>query len=815
MTQQEVIKKFMASLDTSTLSGTAVLDEAIRNCSTFKSFKDLRNAMISDCKNAKSADDFLKTYCGIDLDNDDTGAITGSDAGGSTTKTNESIVPESGKLKNFKKSSFTVNGLTIKLGGGKKFSDLNASEKFIWQGLYTWWAKGALDLIAESYGDNFSFTDKSSATVKELEFNFYTSESGHAGAETGAHYTSNKADSLSMKVDMRFFGSSVNIGDPNGKSNISSAYLDRLLAHEFTHAVMFANIDYLTGNSLPKFITEGIPELTVGNTDANGMLEMAGNSTLLKKMLNSEAGTNSYAGGFMFLRYLARQAGDLFTINTSDALVQTFRGNDDIRNFAVNAKINAGAGADYIENYGAANVSIIGGAGNDSIMSQLNQSDRPDGCTLRGGDGNDSILSVGDKVSISGGAGKDFITNSGANVTIDSGDGNDTINNSGSNVSISSGAGNDSVHNENASNVKILGGSGNDDLGNRGGNKITLLGGAGNDILWNEPNDIGTDAQKVSMNGGAGSDTITNFGNCATLVGGDGNDIIRNYGNGYRNGEVVFSDVGKDVKIYGGAGKDFITNSGSNVTIDSGDDNDTISNTFGNNTSIIAGEGDDSIYNRSFYTTILGGDGKDSVYCYNGKQSSISTGDGNDSIHNISTYEDDGHYVTISSGAGNDKIKNEHGDHASIVAGSGNDSIYDNSRDSILIGGSGKDTIKLYESARTSIDAGSGNDRISLSGGYNNTIKGGTGNDSLWGGIGDETFIYGKGDGKDIIYGFENNDLLKITGTFSTSYSKSKGEVYFKVGSTSKAITLRDFDATTFHVNGSAYRISGTKLVKQ
>lgn len=114
--QQEVIKAFMVSFEQTTLSGEAALDEAIKACSTFKSFKELRNAMISDCKKAKSSDGsdaFLKTYCGIILNNDDTGAITGSDAGGSTTKTNESIV---------------------------------------------------LDRIAESYGDNFSFTDNPKAS---------------------------------------------------------------------------------------------------------------------------------------------------------------------------------------------------------------------------------------------------------------------------------------------------------------------------------------------------------------------------------------------------------------------------------------------------------------------------------------------------------------------------------------------------------------------------------------------------------------------------------------------------------------------------
>ena len=60
---------------------------------------------------------------------------------------------------------------------------------------------------------------------------------------------------------------------------------------------------------------------------------------------------------------------------------------------------------------------------------------------------------------------------------------------------------------------------------------------------------------------------------------------------------------------------------------------------------------------------------------------------------------------------------------------------------------------------------------------------------------------------------FANDDMLKITGTFSASYNKSKKEIYFKVGSTSKAITLKDFTATSFNVNGDAYKISNKKLV--
>ena len=100
MTQQEVIKKFMASLDTTTLSGKAALDEAIKAATNY--FNNIETAikqMVADSKNAKNSNDFLKKYCGIILDNDDTGAITGKDAGGSKTKTDSSIVPEKARSK--------------------------------------------------------------------------------------------------------------------------------------------------------------------------------------------------------------------------------------------------------------------------------------------------------------------------------------------------------------------------------------------------------------------------------------------------------------------------------------------------------------------------------------------------------------------------------------------------------------------------------------------------------------------------------------------------------------------------------------------
>ena len=107
----------------------------------------------------------------------------------------------------------------------------------------------------------------------------------------------------------------------------------------------------------------------------------------------------------------------------------------------------------------------------------------------------------------------------------------------------------------------------------------------------------------------------------------------------------------------------------------------------------------------------------------------------------------------------------------------------------------------------TLISGTSGNDYIKNREGSNVSINAGKGNDTLYGNDGADTFIYAEGDGKDVIFGFGDDDLLKITGTFSATFNKSKGEVYFKVGTTSKAITLKNFTATTFNVNG-------TKLVR-
>ena len=131
----------------------------------------------------------------------------------------------------------------------------------------------------------------------------------------------------------------------------------------------------------------------------------------------------------------------------------------------------------------------------------------------------------------------------------------------------------------------------------------------------------------------------------------------------------------------------------------------------------------------------------------------------------------------------------------SIFGGSKNDTLYGKNGADYLVGNAGAD--KLYGQ--------NGDD----------TLWGGIGNDTLWGGAGADVFIYNAGEGKDVISGFDNNDLLQITGNWTAAYNESANTIAFKVGSTASAITLKNFTATTFNVSGTDYQIKNGAFVKK
>lgn len=316
-TQQDVIKAFMHSLADTTLSGTDALNEAVSVASggKFKDYENLITRFVSDCKE-HSVNEFIKYYCSIDLNNDDTGAITGWDAGGIVVKTDESIVEENGELKEYP-GSFTLthpkSGLTLIWNEPE---NVTAVQKKIVQGLYSWWFKGALDLVTESYGLDFKKTNTANKIVLAFGDKFYK---GHENDLAVTYPPSDEyPEHLILWINDNIYRALNFEKNKNGKGSDNYVqYLDSILAHEITHALMMANDS--CHDSLPKLIREGMAELTIGTDNIRDVKKQANtfHSKDISKLEASLKGgmsgetDDAYTSGYMLLRYFAKQASNV------------------------------------------------------------------------------------------------------------------------------------------------------------------------------------------------------------------------------------------------------------------------------------------------------------------------------------------------------------------------------------------------------------------------------------------------------------------------------------------------------------------------
>lgn len=323
---QTVIKKFMNTLDGTTSKGTAALDEAVKSVSNFNSWSEVLQTMVSDCKAYDgNYTGFLKDMCDIVLDNDDTGAITGSDAGGGSTKTAESIVPESGSITYPSSNTFTIQGLTVTV---PELSSLTESQKFIVGGLYTWWIDSALTLINDSFGINFK---EPGTSVNSIEVIFYNGGSGEMAVTS--YSKTQKCTKLQLKINMHYYNS-IDTTNYNGVgSSDALTYLDRTIAHEMVHATMAANFDYF--NDFPAVFKEGSAELLHGIDDKRRkqIQSIATSSSSLDSAL-SGSGVTTYAAGYIALRYLAKQAAN--GRKPSDSISSSSDSNDTSTSTATN-----------------------------------------------------------------------------------------------------------------------------------------------------------------------------------------------------------------------------------------------------------------------------------------------------------------------------------------------------------------------------------------------------------------------------------------------------------------------------------------------
>lgn len=162
-----------------------------------------------------------------------------------------------------------------------------------------------------------------------------------------------------------------------------------------------------------------------------------------------------------------------------------------------NSTLEGGDRDDYIKGALMSDVSVKGGAGDDTIITDGGQ-----GTFIEGGDGNDNISTL-NNVKISGGAGNDYISANAYN-TVDGGAGDDRINVGGN------------LSRPQSGNV-VDGGTGNDTI--MGQSYNVLNGGEGNDSI-----SANQDFNVVS--GGQGNDAIVIRGDSNTINGGIGNDTI-------------------------------------------------------------------------------------------------------------------------------------------------------------------------------------------------------------------------------------------------------------------------------------------------
>ncbi len=989
MTQQEVIKTFNQSLNNTQLSGRAALDEAVKASSNFTSYQEVANKFIEDQKAETNWHKFLVEKCGIILDNSDTGAISGADAGSGTVKTATTIIPCEGDADYPSGSSFTVDGLTIY--GIPAKNRLTAAQQYVVQGLYSWWIRDALALINESYG--YSYTD-ANTTNSRLKLKFINATEGDE-ADMLAYVSYDGSDgkeweSRVLCVNMAHFNK-IDTSDRHGTVE-DGLQLDRTLVHELVHGLMASNVNYFY--DLPTFLAEGgTAELIHGIDDERryNIIAYAKNPEVFEKILRStftESAIEVYAGGYIFMRYFAKQASDTtfyydtyyenvavddtnFATNYWDSVNMTGSNDaDTLTNSGADVYISAGNGSDVVKNYGA-EVSIDGGAGSDKLINQGAQG------SIDGGAGDDTIENSGEKSTVLGSAGIDVINNTGEKSSVSGGEGDDIIVNSvsdyetidvvsytitqsgimsgidsvvliadgnstlkaysadllgGNNSTLLGGDGDDSIENY-AGKARLYGDAGSDFIANYGiqstvyggddddvilngaasvavdvselvdssaentvmveGFKSRLYGGNGNDSINNESDEVNIYGQNgndsvsntgtsVSVNGGNGNDLVSNEGKAAYILLGDGEDEIYNYadsvvasgddGNDFliNEGELstVFGGDGNDEilnygdhnMLLGGAGKDTIYSSGEAVSIDGGGSSDYIYNE-GVKAFILGGTGNDTLYNEGDHITLSGGAGNDSIVNNGGKHIvyAFGTGDGKDIVSGANDNDSilivEGSYTTQVSGnnlivrIGSDRMTLRNAAKKKIVFiasdsdASDEDSaqvsfdddaaaavtldsgieigdasartaaikINGNTDDNSIVGGAGKDTI-YGKAGNDYLAGGDGADKLYGNGG-DDTLWGGAGNDTLWGNAGADTFIYNAGEGRDVISGFGDDDLLQITGDFTTSYSAAKNTVSFKFDS--GALTLKDFTATTFNVNGDAYAISGKQLVKK
>ena len=321
MTQfMDVLKRY--SNDTTT-SGVTILDNAVREVSSFNSLQDAINSFVNDVTDTSNGADVyerLNNTCGIIVGKDedftaDTGAVSGYNAGGTEVKDAQSIVPEIGTLSELnmpEAGSTTTHTYTGKDGKTFTFymkwpksfsqvvdrkwqtydtynpkawtveeltnqtfvSDLKNNEdtktytaaqfksaiETITKGMYNWWVEESAKMIYDDYGLDFN-----GKTINITYFANQENVQADTGPANKANNDTTPADTIDMSLALPLYAI-IDSEDVNGDTRIEGGeyqnYLDRTVAHEMVHALMQATgtIKIYEGKDAPVTMPEFFTE---------------------------------------------------------------------------------------------------------------------------------------------------------------------------------------------------------------------------------------------------------------------------------------------------------------------------------------------------------------------------------------------------------------------------------------------------------------------------------------------------------------------------------------------------------------------------
>ena len=483
-----------------------------------------------------------------------------------------------------------------------------------------------------------------------------------------------------------------------------------------------------------------VPATTFADVDAGDTLTYSAtlsNGASLPTWLSFNPVTRTFTGtpqagdvGAIDVRVTATDQGNL---NAADAFALTIvpsggtAGNDTLIGTSGNDVLDGLAGDDVLRGL-AGNDTLIGGAGND---------------LLDGGLGTDSMT---------GGTGNDtYVVDAASDVVTESlNSGTDTVQSS---ITYSLGA---NVENLTLTGTAAINGTGNalDNVltGNSAAN--TLTGGAGNDVYVIGAGDTVVETANAGLDTVLSDVTTTLSANVELLVL-NGASAINGTGNSLAN---TLSGNSAGNTLDGGVGADILAGLDGNDTY--------LVDNAGDLVIELANNGIDTVQSTVTYTltanvenlTLTGtaaingtGNILDNVLLGNGANNTLTGGAGNDMFDGGAGND------TMVGGTGNDTyVVTAVGDVVTENANEGTDTVQ-----SSLAYTLGANVENLTLTGTTAINGtgnGSANVMIGNSGanvlsgaGGADTLRGGVGNDTLNGGSGNDIFLFGRGDGQDLV----------------------------------------------------------------